>query len=460
MNIYDGRFDKELDELAREFNSSITFDKELYKVDIIGSIAHAKMLSEVGIIEKSEYEAIEKNLNEIKSDIESSKLKIDEKAEDIHMFIESELTNRIGNIGKKLHTARSRNDQVALDIKLYSREKIKEICKSLKELIKTLMDISLEHLDTIMPGYTHLQIAQPITFSHYLMAYAQMFLRDISRFVATSDRMNFSPLGAGALATTTYPINRQLVSDLLEFNAPTTNSIDSVSDRDHILEILFNISTIMMHLSRLSEEIIIFSSYEFKFITIDDSYSSGSSIMPQKKNPDMAELIRGKAGKSFGNLQGLFTTLKGIPLSYNKDLQEDKLYLFQSIKEVLMCLKISKEMIRTMKINKEKMLEDAHNGYINATDVADYLVRKSLSFRDAYKITGAIVKYAISVNKSLNELSLLEYKKFSDKFEDDIYMYIDLKYIVENRNVFGGPNRQRVLEQINITKSKLKEFNI
>ncbi|MGO1581556.1 MAG: argininosuccinate lyase [Peptoniphilaceae bacterium] len=458
MNLYKGRFDKEIDELAKEFNSSIKLDERLYAVDIQGSLAHSKMLNKQKIISDQDFQAIDRGLKSILEDIENKKLVIDNKAEDIHMFIEEELTKRIGDAGKKLHTARSRNDQVALDIKLYSKEKIIEIIKNLFILEESFIKLAKENLESLMPGYTHLQIAQPITMGHHLMAYVQMFKRDISRFIDSLNRLNYSPLGSCALATTTYDIDRFFTSDELRFKAPTLNSLDSVSDRDHILEISFNISTLMMHLSRFCEEIIIFSSQEFGFISLDEAYSTGSSIMPQKKNPDIAELIRSKCSRVYGNLMSSLTMLKGLPLSYNKDLQEDKVYLFDSIDTCINSIKLLDKMASSMYINTNKLREMSNKGFINATDCADYLVKKGLPFRDAYTITGQIVKYCIANKFSLMELSLEDFKGFSNYFEEDVFKYLDLDYILSTRKVFGGPSKEAVEIQIDLTKKELKEY--
>lgn len=458
MDLYKGRFSGKTSSIAHEFNSSINVDYKLYEVDIKGSKAHAKMLKNCEIITENEYEKISKGLDEILKDIENKQLKFSPDAEDIHMFIESELTARIGEAGKKLHTARSRNDQVALDVKLYTRKKCEEAIELLKNLEETIIKLAEENLNTIMPGYTHLQIAQPVTFAHHIMAYSQMFLRDIQRINDAKSRMNLSPLGSGALATTTYDIDRNFTANELNFEGPTLNSMDSVSDRDHVIEFIFCLSTVGIHASRLAEEMIIFSSQEFKYITIADEYSSGSSIMPQKKNPDMAELIRAKSAKLTSNLMGINTMLKGLPLAYNKDMQEDKEYLFNSVETFEITIQVLNNMLETLTINKDRMLEMAHKGYINATDTADYLVKKGLSFRDAYYITGSIVKYAIEKNLSLNEISLEEYKKFSDYFEKDYYIYIDLDYILKERKVFGGPAPDSVKEQIKLTKNELKKY--
>lgn len=458
MDLYKGRFSGKTASIAHEFNSSIGTDYKLYKVDIKGSKAHAKMLEKCGIINQEELKKIVSGLDSILEDIESSKLEFSKEAEDIHMFIESELTNRIGDAGKKLHTARSRNDQVALDVKLFTIEVAQRAIDALVELEETIFEIAKDNLNSIMPGYTHLQIAQPVTFAHHIMAYAQMFLRDISRIKDAKKRMMTSPLGAGALATTTYNIDRSFIAKELKFESPTLNSMDSVSDRDHVVELLYCYSNVGMHFSRLAEELIIYSSQEFKFITIADEYSSGSSIMPQKKNPDMAELLRAKSARLYSNLMGIMTMLKGIPLAYNKDMQEDKEYLFDSVETFEKSIEVLNGMLATMKVNSERMREMAHKGYINATDTADYIVKKGLAFRDAYYITGSIVKYGISENLSLNEIPLEKYKEFSDVFEEDYYKYIDLDYILNERKVFGGPSAKSVEEQISLTKIQLESL--
>ena len=391
MAMWAGRFTKEIDETVNAFNSSIAFDGRMYRHDIQGSIAHATMLGDCGIISEEDSLTIIKGLKEILADIESGKLEMDMTAEDIHMFIEAELTKRYGDVGKRLHTSRSRNDQVALDIRLYLRDEIGEVKKLAVKLVETLCNLASRHLNTIMPGYTHLQRAQPVTFAHHLMAYAQMLLRDIDRLNDTGKRMNRCPLGSGALAGTTYPINRQETSDLLGFDAPLRNSLDGVSDRDSCVELANTLSLLMVHLSRFSEEIIMWCSWEFKFVELDDAYATGSSIMPQKKNPDITELIRGKTGRVIGDLTTLLTMLKGLPLAYNKDMQEDKEAIFDAVDNVKLCLKTFIPMLETMTVNKENMRNAAARGFINATDCADYLVKKGLPFRDAYKITGTLV---------------------------------------------------------------------
>lgn len=458
MPMWAGRFEKEENELTNEINSSIKIDKRLYKEDIRGSIAHATMLGECNIISKDNSKKIINGLKEILSDIESGKLEIDLSKEDIHMFIEEELTNRIGDAGKMVHTARSRNDQVAVDIKLFLREEIINIKKLLIDLIKELIKISKNNIITIMPVFTHMQDAQPSTIAHYLMAYTEMFRRDISRLNDTYKRLNVNPLGSCALAATSYDTDRLITTKLLEFDSPTLNSLDGVSDRDFAIELLNDISIIMMHLSRFSEEIIIFSSNEFKFIELDDAFSTGSSIMPQKKNPDICELIRGKTGRVYGNLMNLLTVMKGLPLAYNKDMQEDKECLFDSIDTVKLCLKVIVPMLDSIKFNKEKMLEAAKKGFINATDLADYLTKKGMPFRDAYKLVGQIVSYSIKNGKSLNDLEIEEYKSFSNEFENDLYDSIDLVNIVNSKNTIGGPAPDTVKKHIEIVEKGLSKI--
>lgn len=456
MALWEGRFKKELDSKTNDFNSSIKFDSRMYKQDILGSIAHSKMLAKQNIIEDKESAKIVEELKIILNDIENETLKIDYNAEDIHMFIESELTKRLGNVGKKLHTARSRNDQVALDIRMYLKEEISNIINLITELIKTIINQAEENLQTIMPGYTHLQRAQPITFAHHLMAYVEMFLRDIQRLKENYKRTNILPLGSCALAGTTYNIDRNYVKELLGFEDITKNSLDGVSDRDFAIELLSNVSIIMMHLSRLSEEIILWCSWEYKFIELDDAFSTGSSIMPQKKNPDITELIRGKTGRVYGNLMGILTTMKGLPLAYNKDMQEDKEALFDSIDTVKICIETLIPMINTWKVLKDNMRKASAKGFINATDCADYLVKKGHPFRDAYKTTGQIVAYCIDNNKTLEELTLDEYKKIDNKFNEDIFDAINLENCVLQRNVEGGPSPVRVKERIDEIKMQLE----
>lgn len=452
MAMWEGRFKKEIDFRTNDFNSSISIDKRLYKHDIMGSIAHATMLGETGIIDKSESKKIVDGLNGILSDLESGILLFDLNSEDIHMFIEEELTKRIGDTGKRLHTARSRNDQVTTDLRLYLRDECESISKLLKKLIYSLIDKSEDNLDTIMPGYTHLQRAQPTTLAHHLMAYVDMILRDLDRLNECVCRININPLGSCALAGTTHDIDRFLTSKLLGFSEPCSNSLDGVSDRDYVLELASILSIIMVHLSRFSEEIILWSSWEFKFIELDDAFSTGSSIMPQKKNPDIPELIRGKSSRVIGNLNTLLIMMKGIPLAYNKDMQEDKEAIFDSIDTVNKCISTLIPMIDSMTILKDNMLEASKKGFINATDVADYLVKKGMPFRKAYKITGSIVSKCIDDNVILDDLKLDEYKKYSELFDEDIYKAIDLKECINNRKSFGCPNPKLVKKHIIFVK--------
>ena len=454
--MWAGRSSKEVDSRVNDFNSSIKFDSRMYRQDIKGSMAHAEMLGDCGIIEKSESEKIIEGLKGILADIDDGKLLFDPNAEDIHMFVESELTKRLGDTGKRLHTARSRNDQVALDIRMYLKDEVNEIIPMIKELIGVLCDIAEKNLDTIMPGYTHLQRAQPITFAHHIMAYAQMLIRDIGRFEDTYKRMDRMPLGSGALATTTYPINRKQVCELLGFEDITMNSLDGVSDRDFCVEMCSAISILMMHLSRFSEEIILWSSWEFKFIELDDAYATGSSIMPQKKNPDVTELIRGKTGRVYGDLNTLLVMLKGTPLAYNKDMQEDKEAIFDAIDTVKLCLTTFIPMLSTMELYKENMRNAAARGFINATDCADYLVKKGLPFRDAYKITGTLVAYCIKNQTVLENLSIEEFRELSPVFDDDVYEAIKLETCVNMRKADGGPAPEAVKKQIEFARKYTK----
>lgn len=456
--MWAGRFSKEVDSKVNAFNSSIAFDARMYRQDITGSIAHATMLGEQGIISMEDSLTLIGGLKEILADIESGALVFDPNAEDIHMFIEAELTKRLGDVGKRLHTSRSRNDQVALDIRLYLRDEIKEIKKLIKELIETLCKIAKEHADTIMPGYTHLQRAQPITFGHQLMAYAQMLLRDIERLNDTEKRMNVCPLGSCALAGTTYNIDRQRTSSLLGMNEPMANSLDGVSDRDFCIELASALSICMMHLSRFSEEIIMWCSWEFKFIELDDAFSTGSSIMPQKKNPDVTELIRGKTARVIGDNMTLLTMMKGLPLAYNKDMQEDKEAIFDAVDNIKLCLVTFIPMLDTMRVLKDNMRKAAAKGFINATDCADYLVKKGMPFRTAYKITGGLVALCISKNTTLEELPLDDYKAASELFDNDVYAAISLETCVKERKSYGGPSPESVLAQIELTKKKLGEI--
>ena len=448
MKLWAGRFSKDTDSRVNDFNSSISFDARMFKEDIEGSIAHAEMLGTCGIIGKAEAANIIKGLECLLADIQSGSLAFDPEAEDIHMFVETVLTQRLGDSGKRLHTARSRNDQVALDIRLYLKKEIKAKKKLLVEMLNVLIEKASEHTATVMPGYTHLQRAQPVTLAHHLLAYAQMFKRDITRLEDCAQRMNECPLGSGALAGTTYPIDRTLTAHLLGFNAPTQNSLDSVSDRDFIIELLSALSIIMMHLSRFSEEIILWCSWEFKFIELDDAYATGSSIMPQKKNPDVAELVRGKTGRVYGSLLTMLTVMKGLSLAYNKDMQEDKEAVFDALDTVKLCLETFTPMLSTMRVIKENMRAAASRGFINATDCADYLVKKGLPFRDAYKITGELVAFCIEKGKTLETLTIEQFKEFSTFFENDIFNAISLENCVSGRNIIGGPATQCVKVQI------------
>ena len=437
--LWGGRFSKSTDALVDDFNSSIRFDSRMYAQDIRGSQAHAEMLGRQGIIDKADSELIVKTLGEIKQDIDDGKVEFTIDAEDIHMNIETILIDRIGDVGKRLHTGRSRNDQVALDVRMYVRDEIDEIKQDVETLKSTLLNLAEQHLETIMPGYTHLQKAQPITLAHHLMAYYEMFKRDGERLTDCRKRVNVMPLGSGALAGTTYPLDREFVADELGFDAVSQNSLDGVSDRDFALELAFDLSVIMTHLSRFSEEIILWSSHEFSFIDLDDAYSTGSSIMPQKKNPDVAELARGKTGRVYGDLMGLLTVMKGIPLAYNKDMQEDKEQLFDAIDTVKMCLPVFERMIATMTVRKDRMLSGAKGGFTNATDVADYLVKKGLPFRDAHGVVGRMVAYCIEKNTVIDALSMDEFKDFSELFGEDIYDAISLTTCVNQRKLTGGP---------------------
>ncbi|MBO5494953.1 MAG: argininosuccinate lyase [Eubacterium sp.] len=454
--LWKGRFKKELAKETNDFNSSIKFDCRMFEEDIKGSIAHATMLGATGIIDKSESEKITAELAVILEDIKSGKLSIDMEAEDIHTFIEGELTQRLGQTGKRLHTARSRNDQVALDIRMVLKKECDEISEGLKELIRVLCAKAEENKDTIMPGYTHLQRAQPITFAHHLMAYASMLCRDIDRLNDVKRRMNVLPLGSGALAGTTYPLDRNMVAELLGFDSISSNSLDGVSDRDFCIELASALSLIMVHLSRFSEEIIMWCSWEFKFIELDDAFSTGSSIMPQKKNPDIAELVRGKSGRVFGDLTALLTVMKGIALAYNKDMQEDKEAIFDAVDTVKMCLKAFTPMIDTMTVLKDNMRNAAAKGFINATDCADYLVSKGLPFRDAYKATGELVALCIDRGLTLETLPIEEYRAVCDIFDEGVYTAINLEKCVNDRLVEGGPSAQSVDKQIEKALSFIK----
>ncbi len=446
--MWAGRFSKQVDETVNAFNSSIAFDGRMYRHDIQGSIAHATMLGDCGIITKEDSLEIIGGLKEILADIDSGKLELDPNAEDIHMFVEAELTKRLGDVGKRLHTSRSRNDQVAVDLRLYLRDEISEISDMVITLIKTIIGIAKEHTETVMPGYTHLQRAQPITFAHHLMAYVWMLLRDLDRLGDVNKRMNYCPLGCGALAGTTYKTNRQQTAELLGFTAPMENSLDGVSDRDYCVELNCALSLLMTHLSRFSEEIILWCSWEFKFVELDDAFATGSSIMPQKKNPDVTELIRGKTGRVNGDLVTLLTMMKGLPLAYNKDMQEDKEAIFDAIDNVKLCVKTFTPMLATMRVIKENMRNAAARGFINATDCADYLVKKGMPFRDAYKITGTLVAECISKGLTLETLPLDDYRKMTELFSDDVYEAISLDTCVRERKSYGGPSPEAVAVQI------------
>ena len=448
MKLWAGRFQKETDTLVNDFNSSITFDARLYRQDIRGSIAHATMLGRQGVIEESEAQAIITGLQAILQDIEEDKVEFSMDNEDIHMNIEAILTERIGAAGKRLHTGRSRNDQVAVDFRLYVKEEIPVIIKMLLELEQVLVEKAEGSTDLVMPGYTHLQRAQPTTFAHFMMAYANMIRRDITRLEDCLERMDECPLGAGALATSSYPIDRQLTASLLGFKKPTENSMDSVSDRDFALEFLSACSILMMHLSRFSEEIILWSSWEFKFVEMDDAYSTGSSIMPQKKNPDVAELVRGKTGRVYGSLITLLTVMKGLPLAYNKDMQEDKEPVFDAIDTVELCIPVFSAMVKTMTLIPGNMAKAASGGFINATDCADYLTRKGMPFREAYMIVGRLVNNCIKSGDTLDTLTLRDFRAVSPLFENDIYDALALKTCVNERKVMGGPAENEVKRQI------------
>ena len=455
--LWGGRFTKETDTLVNEFNASVMFDIRLYRQDITGSIAHAGMLAKQGIITEEERDEIIKGLRSILADIEEGKLVASEKYEDIHSLVEAELIERIGDAGKKLHTGRSRNDQVALDMRMYTRDIIGETDLLVRDLLNSLLKLEEEHLDTFMPGFTHLQKAQPVTLAHHLGAYFEMFKRDHERLRDCLERMNYCPLGAGALAGTTYPLDREYTAKLLDFKEPTLNSMDSVSDRDYLIEYLSDASMIMMHLSRFCEELIIWNSNEYGFIELDDAYSTGSSIMPQKKNPDIAELIRGKCGRVYGALVSLLVTMKGLPLAYNKDMQEDKELSFDAMDTVTGCLRLFNRMLCTVTFNKEVMEKSAARGFTNATDAADYLVNKGVSFRDAHEIIGRLVLFCIDRKKSIDELSLQELKSISELFDEDIYEAISLETCVEKRLTQGAPGRAAMQKAIKQNRSYLEE---
>ena len=455
--LWGGRFTKETDKLVYNFNASISFDQKFYAQDIRGSIAHVTMLQKQGILTKEEKESIIEGLKGIQADVENGTLEITDEYEDIHSFVEANLIDRIGDAGKKLHTGRSRNDQVALDMRLYTRDEIEALDTLLKEKLQVLLKLMKEHIETYMPGFTHLQKAQPVTLAHHLGAYFEMFKRDRLRMKDIRKRMNYCPLGAGALAGTTYPLDREYTAELLGFDGPTLNSMDSVSDRDYLIEMLSAMSTVMMHLSRFCEEVIIWNSNEYQFVEIDDAYSTGSSIMPQKKNPDIAELVRGKTGRVYGALMSLLTTMKGIPLAYNKDMQEDKELVFDAIDTTKGCLALFTGMLRTMRFRKQRMEDSAKNGFTNATDAADYLVNHGVPFRDAHGIVGQLVLYCIDKNIALDDMSLEEYKAISPVFEEDIYEAISMKTCVEMRNTIGAPGKSAMEQAIALEEAYLKE---
>ena len=457
--LWGGRFTKETNQLVYNFNASISFDQKFYHQDIEGSIAHVTMLAKTGILTEEEKSQIIDGLMGILQDVESGTLPITSEYEDIHSFVEANLIKRIGDVGKKLHTGRSRNDQVALDMKLYTRDEIVALKELILALMNTLHQLMKEHIDTYMPGFTHLQKAQPVTLSHHIGAYMEMFRRDYSRLTDIYERMNYCPLGAGALAGTTYPLDRELTAKLLNFYGPTLNSMDSVSDRDYLIELLSACSTIMIHLSRFSEEIIIWNSNEYRFIELDDAYSTGSSIMPQKKNPDIAELVRGKTGRVYGALMSLLTVMKGIPLAYNKDMQEDKELTFDAIDTVKGCLALFTGMISTMKVNKEVMANSAKNGFTNATDAADYLVNHGVPFRDAHSIVGQLVLFCIEKEISLDDMTLEQYQTICPVFQEDIYDAISMKTCVEKRNTIGAPGQEAMKQVIAIHEAYLKTLN-
>lgn len=455
--LWGGRFTKETDQLVYNFNASISFDQKFYAQDMKGSMAHVKMLAKQGILTEEEKEQILSGLQGILDDVNSGVLEISDKYEDIHSFVEATLIDRIGEPGKKLHTGRSRNDQVALDMKLYTRDEIQEIDGLVKELLNVLLTIMKENTEVFMPGFTHLQKAQPITLAHHMGAYFEMFKRDRSRLYDIYNRMNYCPLGSGALAGTTYPLDREYTAELLGFAGPTLNSMDSVADRDYLIELLSALSTVMMHLSRFSEEVIIWNSNEYQFVDIDDAYSTGSSIMPQKKNPDIAELVRGKTGRVYGALMSLLTTMKGIPLAYNKDMQEDKEFVFDAIDTAKGCLALFTGMLRTMKFRKEVMENSAKNGFTNATDAADYLVNRGVAFRDAHGIVGQLVLYCIEKDIALDDMTIEEYKAISPVFEKDIYEAISMKTCVDKRMTIGAPSKAAMDKVIAIYEDYLKE---
>ena len=457
--LWGGRFTHQTDKLAYDFNASIHFDRRLYRQDIRGSIAHVTMLAKQGVLTDAERDQIIDGLNGILADVEAGKLDITDQYEDIHSFVEANLIDRIGDVGKKLHTGRSRNDQVALDMKLYTRDEVDELNGLIKELLQVLLAIMRDNVDTFMPGFTHLQKAQPITLAHHLGAYFEMFKRDHKRLVDIRWRMNTCPLGSGALAGTTYPLDRDYVARLLDFDGPTLNSIDGVADRDYLLELLSALSIMMMHLSRFSEEVIIWNSNEYQFVEIDDGYSTGSSIMPQKKNPDIAELVRGKTGRVYGHLMALLTTMKGLPLAYNKDMQEDKEGAFDAIDTAKSCLVLFTGMVKTMKFNQARMAESAKHGFTNATDVADYLVGKGVPFRDAHGIVGQLVLMCIERGISLDDLPLEDYRKLSPAFDEDIYQAIKLDTCVNKRLTVGAPGREAMLKVVDTESEYLNNYH-
>ncbi len=457
MKLWGGRFTKETNQLVHNFNASISYDQKFFKQDIDGSIAHVTMLAACSILTEEERDIIIDALKGIKDELMAGTLEISPEYEDIHSFVEATLIQRTGDVGKKLHTGRSRNDQVALDMKMYTRDEIKEIDSLLKELLATILSVMEKNLHTYMPGFTHLQKAQPVTLAHHFGAYFEMFKRDRSRLKDIYRRMNYCPLGAGALAGTTYPLDRSMTARLLGFDGPTLNSMDSVSDRDYLIELLSALSTIMMHLSRFCEEIIMWNSNEYQFIELDDAYSTGSSIMPQKKNPDIAELVRGKTGRVYGALTSLLTTMKGLPLAYNKDMQEDKEFTFDAIDTVKGCIKLFEGMIATMKVNEKAMEQSAKNGFTNATDAADYLVNHGVAFRDAHGIIGQIVLYCIDKGIAIEDMTLEELKNICPVFEEDIYDAISLKTCVNMRNTIGGPGEEAMAQVISMCKDYLNE---
>lgn len=458
MKLWGGRFTKETNKLVESFNESLSFDHRFYKQDIRGSIAHVKMLAKQNILTDDERDKIIEGLNSIEKDIESGVLKFDDGSEDIHSYVEAHLIERIGDTGKKLHTGRSRNDQVALDMKLYVRDEIDELKDLIYELLSEVLRIMEDNTTTYMPGFTHLQKAQPTTLAHHFGAYFEMFIRDFDRLRSTRKRMNLSPLGSGAFAGTTYDLDRDYVASLLEFETATRNSMDSVSDRDYLLELLSDLAIISMHLSRLSEEIIIWNTDEYRFVEMDDTYSTGSSIMPQKKNPDIAELIRGKSGRVYGSLISLLTTMKGLPLAYNKDMQEDKEMSFDAIDTVKSLIKLMSGMLSSMKFNNERMAKSARGGFTNATDAADYLVKKNVAFRDAHEIVGRLVLYGIEHGKALDDFSLEEFRNISEYFDYDIYDAISLKTCVEKRNTKGAPGLTAIMNEIKESKKLLESI--